>query len=801
MRGFLHDLKIGVRALLATRWTTLAAVLILALGTGVNTSVLAVAYGILLRPLPYADPSRVVVISLKGSDGTDWGMPLTDFDDWRSRLRTVRYLAAYSNGEFTVRGLGEPRVARTALVKGEFFKVMGVAPLRGQAPPGDRDGWLVVSERKARELAGDRNPLGAGVTVGQGSYVVAAVMPDSFAFPSEDIGAWMPPSSRTSIGFGDRPDARSFRLIARLGPGVTIEQAKEDASRVLREIRPLSAADPNARKYAARANVTSIDEIVTGPVTPVLTVLLAAALLVLLVACGNVASLFVGRAAGRAHDLAVRLALGASRWRLVRAVLAESLVVAVAASTAGVWIGYALVRVFTSVAAGVFPRLNAVAIDLPVLAASALVAFVITLLCGAAPALNAARTSFAPAFRATAATRSRPVRRLRAALVIGQIALSIVLLAGAGLIVRTVSRLLDQAGGFQPKNVVALRLVMSDTTTFTATSRVPFVKQFAERAKALPGVQAAGIGSALPPRVAPLQIGIRLVMNGQDRFQVLTLASVTPGYLEALGARLVRGRLFNEADTTGEAAALLSESAARHLKTREDPIGRPLLFPLPMAAAGRTRKPKVVGIVGDIKYTGLDSPNAGTVYVLWPDLPAGLGHLVVRGSGSPAALTADLRRIVREADPSMPVPDVRLLQDEVTNSIADRRVRVVPALSFAVLALGVALTGLSAAMTRAIAERRRELAIRGALGASPSRTVRMVVGEGAIVTTAGVVLGLGAAAGVGRTLARLLYGVSPYDPLTFAVVGTLVGVCALGISYLAARRALRVDLLELLRSE
>jgi putative ABC transport system permease protein len=799
--GFLHDLRLGVRSLLATRWTTAAAVFILALGTGVNTSVLAVAYGILLRPLPYAEPSRVVVVSLKSSDGVEFGMPLTDFEDWRARLRTVQYLAAYSAGEFTVRGLGEPRVVRTALVKGDFFKVLGVAPANGQMPPGDQDGWVVVTQRKAKELAGDRKPVGAAVTVGRGSYAVVAVMPDSFAFPAEEIAAWMPASSRTTIGFGDRADARSFRLIARLSPGVSVEQAQEDATRVLREIRPLNTADPNARKYAARANVTPIEELVTGPVRPVLTVLMAAAILVLLVACGNVASLFVGRAAARTHDLAVRLALGASRWQLVRAVLAESLIVACAASTAGVWIGFALVRVFTTVAAGVFPRLNAVAIDLPVLAASALVAFVITLLCGAAPALNAARSSFAPAFRATAATRSGPARRLRAALVVGQIALSIVLLTGAGLIIRTVSRLLEQAGGFQAKNAVAARLVMTDTTTFAATARLPFVTRLVERARTLPGVQAAGIGSALPPRMAPLQMSVRLIMNGQDRSQALTLASVTPGYLEALGAQLLRGRMFQEADVTGEPTALLSESAARHLKTREDPLGRPLLFALPAFVPGRPRKPKVIGIVGDIKYTGLDSERAGTVYVLWPDLPAGLGHLVVRANGAPAALAADLRRIVREADPSIPVPDVRMLEDEVLNSIADRRLRIVPALSFAILALGVALTGLSAAMTRAIAERRRELAIRGALGASPSRTVRMVLGEGTIVTVAGVALGLAAAAGVGRALARLLYGVSPYDLLTFTAVGALSAACALGICYLAARRALRVDLLELLRSE
>lgn len=804
MHGFLHDLKVAFRSLIAARWTSGAAILILALGTGVNTSVVAVAYGILLRPLPYPDASRIVVMGVQAPDGRELGMPIGEFDEWRQRLRTVEHLAAYSGGEFTVRGVGEPRVVRAAIVKGEFFEMLGVPAVRGQTTSGNEDGWLAVTARLATQLTGGDGPVGRAVTVGQGSYVISAVMPDAFAFPSDDVAAWLPTSSRTAIGFADRPDARSFRLVARLKPGVTLVQAREDALRVIHEIRPVKTAsdDRGAKKLEPRTIVTPLDEVLTGRVRPVLGVLVAAAILVLLVACGNVASLLVGRAVTRSHDLAVRLALGASRWQLVRGVLAESFVVAVAASAAGVWIGFVLVRLFVGVATGVFPRLNAVAVDLPVLAASAVVAFAITLLCGAAPALNAARGDFAPAFRATAATRSRPVRRLRSALVVAQIALSIVLLAGAGLVTRTVTRLLDQATGIQPNNVISLRLVMSDTTTFTATGRVPFVKQVVERVRVLPGVQHAGIGSALPPRVAPLQLGVRVVSNGRDEFQSLTLASVTPGYLAALGARLVRGRVFRDADMDGaEPVAVLSESAARHLAPMRDPIGRPLVFPLPAAVAGRSRRPQVVGIVGDIKYSGLDSASSGTVYVLWPDLPAGVGYLVVRAAQDPAALAPALRRAVREIDPTLPVPDVRSLEDEILNSIADRRLRLIPAISFAVLALTVALVGLSAAMTRAVAERRRELAIRGALGASPGRTLRMILGEGTVVTAAGVIAGLGVAAAVGRTLARLLYGVSPYDPLTFGAVALLVGGAGVGICYLAARRALRVDLLELLRAE
>jgi hypothetical protein len=343
---------------------------------------------------------------------------------------------------------------------------------------------------------------------------------------------------------------------------------------------------------------------------------------------------------------------------------------------------------------------------------------------------------------------------------------------------------------------------MSDTTTFSATSRIPLVRDVLARVRQLPGVEAAGIGSALPPRVAPLAMGIRVKTEKTDEFQVITLASVTPGYLQAIGARLVRGRLFEEADfEASRSVALLSETAARHLAPRGDAIGRPLVFPLPPVVPGRNRKPEVVGVVKDIKYAGLDSTSLAAVYVLWADLPAGLGHLVVRGGGNPSALGPAVQRAVREADPSLPVPELKTLDDEIMDSIRDRRLRLFPALGFAILALAVALLGLSASMSRAVAERRRELAIRGALGATPARTLRMILREASAVTSIGLVLGLGAAAALSRTLTQFVYGITPFDPVTFLSVGVLVTLGATAVSYLAARRTLTINPLELLRED
>jgi putative ABC transport system permease protein len=803
MRGFLTDLRLAARSLASTPWTTAAAVLVLALGTGVNTAVFAVTYGILLRPLPYADAARLVVLGPVGRDGRPGDVPASEFEEWLARLRTVRDVAGYSTGEFTLRGSAEPRVVRVGLVKGDFFRLMGVPAAAGRLPAATDTDWVVLASRFARQASGGRTPLGSSVKVGDSAYVAWALAPDSLRFPADDVLAWLPSSSRTAIGFAGREDVRSLQLVARLAPGVTPRQAAEDATRVLHELRPgRSPGGGRTPGEPDHAIAVPIDEVLTGRVRPVLGALAAAAALVLLVACGNVASLFIGRAARAHQDIAVRVALGATRWRIIRGVLAESVVVALSASAAGAWIGLALKKIFVSVAEGILPRLGAVAIDAPVILAVTATAFLVAMLCGIVPALHAVRGDLAPAFRTVASSSSKSARRLRAGLVAAQIALSVVLIAGAGLVVRTVAALLDQATGYVPKHVVSLRLVMTDRTTFSAADRVPFVREVVERAVRVPGVTNAGVGSALPPRVSPLTMGLVVERNGRTDFQAYSLVAVTPGYLATLHARLVRGRMFDESDYERETpTVLLSESAARHLSPDKDLLGHPLPFAPPSPTGRKGPKPEVVGIIGDIKYNGLDSTSAGSIYALWPNLPAGLGYLVVRGAGDPKALAASLARLVREVDPALPVPDVRWLEDEVLSSIADRRLRLVPAVSFGVLALLVALIGLSAAMTRGVNERLRELAIRSALGASPAVTLRMVLAEGAVVVGAGLILGLAAASAAARALASLLFGVSPHDVLTYSLSAVLVAAGAFAVCWAVGRRAAERDVMILLRAE
>jgi predicted permease len=800
MASLLRDLAWGFRALRATPAATLAAVFAISLGTGVNTAVLAVAYGVLLRPLPCPEPSQLVVVSFHVPNGREIGVPLTDIEDWQRRVRAFRAAGAYSVGELTLRGVGEPRLVRTAVVTPSFFAALRVAPLAGRAPAAsDRDEWVVLGGRwydgGARLGHGAGELLGRPVTAGDQAFHVSAVMAPEFRLPADDVAAWVParPLSTLQLGSG-RKISRTFRVMARLADGVSLEQARDDARRAY---SPIAAR----REDKSTTQVRTLDEVLIGKVRPVLNALAAAAVLVLLVACGNVATLLVSRAVGRNRDLAVRLALGASRWQLARAALAESLLIAAAGSALGLGLALACVRVFVLTATGIVPRLDAIAVDLPVLGATVLAGAGTTLVCGLAPAGYAIRSEFVHAFRGSPAGASRGARLTRRALIVVQIAMSIVLLTGAGLIARTLSGLMADRAGADPDRALVAKLVLSDTAGFEAASRMPAVREVLRRVRALPGVEHAAIGTNIPPRVSSISFSVEVTTNGVAVDHRVYLASVTSDSFEAVGTRVVEGHGIGHADEGRDAPVIvLSESAARLLSPDRSLVGRELPWPLP-AGAGKGRKPLVVGTVPDVKYGGLDAPAFAAIYTRWSDLPANEGHLVVRTSGDPALVASTLRKTLRDVDPSLAVGEVRTLRQEYASSLADRRIRLIPAAGFAGLAVALALVGLGGLLSRAVSERRRELAIRIALGDSPAGSVRLVVREGVRLAAVGVLVGLVAAAGAVRWLESLLYGVRPLDPLTFGNVALFVTAAALLTSFLSARRAAKIEPLELLRSE
>lgn len=485
--------------------------------------------------------------------------------------------------------------------------------------------------------------------------------------------------------------------------------------------------------------------------------------------------------------------------RLVASIVSESLVIAIAGSILGLFIAWLSVRALRTMGADLISRVEHVTIDWRVFVFASLLTLVVALAAAIVPARRGLAASLA-GLRTHRAGPGRAARRARALLSIAQVALAVVILAGGALLVRTVAGLLAVDTGVNPQGAVSLRLLVTDTSGLSAGARAPVVRELLERVRALPGVTAAGIGTNLPPQRSLIQMTLRTIVGKRDQTLNLSLASLTDGYLDAAGARVRRGRLFDARDAaTPHAGAIVSTTAARHMFDSLDVIGRPLPLTLPGMPKGT--RASVIGVVDDVRYEGLEGPAGAAVYVAWQALPASQVYLVVRGTGDPAALAGTVRRTVREVDPTLPVVDSQPLADVIEGSIADRRLSALLGGSIAMLAFVVALVGLAGGLLHAVTERRRDLAIRVALGATPYDAMRQVVGEGALLIAAGLIAGLSTSLAVNRMLAGLLYGVTPSDPLSLAAVAALVATIAITVCLLPARRAAQADPMELLRAE
>jgi predicted permease len=799
----LTDLRTALKSLCAGARTTVAAIAILALGTAANVAVLTVAYGALARPLPFADAARLIVVSTARIDDVNPGggsVRMEELGRWRAGLRTVSGVAGWTSGEFTMQGLDVPASVRAAIVTDNFFEVLGASAEIGRVFRGPADAGLAVLARHLAPRADASASLSKNVTIGALSLRVAGVMPATFPLPDR-VDLWIPAQSVDALDVGRFSNMRSFRMVARLRPGVTIAQALDDAARVLRELELERGRQPNEM----RAVVTPLRDTIVGDRRPVLVAFLAAAALVLAVACANVATLLVSQSLGRQREFAVRLALGASTARLVRTAVLESAVIAGCAAILGAAIAAAVLRALPALVEGVFPRAAFMSLTWPALAASAVVAAVATTLAGVGPAFAAARSNFAPAFRTTTSAGSVAGRRTRAALVVVQIAVAVVLLVGAGLLTRTVLQLLDTDLGvgteISQSRTMTLRLRMTPMSRFDAGARGPFVDDLVRRVRQLPGVEAAGIGTNVPPTTAPIAFSLRIVPeNGPVEMRTFDLGSATAGYFEAIGARLIRGRWFDERDDASRPVAVLTETAVRYLGRTNDPIGRPLAVGLP-ALDGVRLNPTVIGIIQDVRHHGLETPASGGIYVLWSQVPAGFSFLAVRTAGPVGTIAPSILRVLREADPTLPIPEVRTLEQETRQSILAREVRVALVGTFAALAIMLAVAGLAGALARSVTERRREIAIRAALGATPGLTTRLVLREGLLLQAIGLTLGIGIAFALAQSAATLLYGVSARDPLTFTGVAAAVTLLGLAAAWVPARRAARVQPQELLRGD
>jgi putative ABC transport system permease protein len=789
MGAMLSDICFAARRLFHDRGSTAAAILVAALGTGLNTAVFAVAYGVLVRPLPYHDARRLAVV--------DVSVPFDRLEEWRSELSTFEQITAYAREGLTVRGLAEPRFVPVAVVDDTFFATLGSAALAGRTfAPGDSAAVAaVVSERLARQSGAPIETLpGRSVTVGEITATVIGVMPDVFTFPPEGVDVWLPARAAPAIAFDRSRDARRFRLIGRLKQGATFPQASEDVRRARSILDPEFKSDT-----PARIRVESLSDALVGEARPVLLAFTAAATLVLLIACANVATILIGRTVARRREFAIRTALGASRARLFATIFSESILIALAGAALGTVLSVVAIRVFVAWAAGILPRLGDVRADWPVLGFALAIATLSSIL-AAAPALRSIVPGIS-AFR-TGIGGSPVAVRVRALLAMLQIALAVLLLSAGGLLTRTIVTLLRADTGVAADGVVVSQWMLSSAMNFEAGARQRWMEHVLQRIRAIPGAIAAGAGSSLPPDNVPLVLTARLVTGTNvTETPELSLAAVTPGYLEALGTRLLQGRYFEQADERrGDLVTLLSESAARLLMPGVDPVGRQLPITLPAGMRGRGRA-TVLGVIADVKYSGLASAAGPAIYVLWKELPAGQLYLALRTRGDALAMAPRLRAVLRDVDPAMPVMPIRSLGDVMQRSVADRRLRALLGGSMALLAVAIALVGVAAGVGRMVLERRHELAIRSALGATPFRALRMVMADGARITAAGIATGTLATLAAGNLLRSLVFGISPHDAATLVLVALLVGAGSLVACYLPARRAAATNPLDVLRDE
>jgi predicted permease len=807
MRTLLQDLRYAARALRASPGFTLVAALTLALGVGANTAIFSVVHAVLLRPLPFAEPDRLVR-AFTVNDGIPGSMSPPDFLDFRAQNHVFQGLAAYDALDFTLTALGEPARLPGVSVTSGFFETLGVRPLlgrtfRAEESRPDRSRVVLLSHALWRQrFGGDPGVLGRTVTLDGRSYTVVGVMPPGFDYPARRE-LWTPIPEDEDFTSEENRRGEYLAVIGRLRPGATLDQAAADLAALAGRL----AREHPETNTAIGASVASLEEHLVRDVRRPLLVLLGAVAFVLLVACANVANLLLVRASARESELAVRAALGAGRLRLLRQLLTESLLLGTIGGGVGLllasWGAAALVRL----APPGIPRVEGVGMDGPVVVFALGVALLTALLFGTVPALQSTRPALAATLKegGRGALGARHGARTRGLLVVAETALAVVLLVGAGLLLKSFVRLLEVDPGFRFERRLAFELQLPDSDYGDDARKDAFYRSLLERLDALPGVLSAGAVTGLPLSGTNFLISFDVegrppARPGQSVAMQVRIA--TPEYFETMGIPLRRGRLFSDADrAAAPQVVLLSEPAVRRFFPGEDPLGKRIDLGWTRGHSETRVGGEVVGIVGGVKQGGLADPFEPEIYVPHAQVPLGWLSVVLRVDGDPRGLAAAVVREVRALDPNLPVAEVKTLDDVVSQAVARPRFYLSLLALFAAIALALAAVGIFGVLSYTVAQRRREIGIRMALGAEPAAVLRSVMTGALLLAAGGLALGLLGALALTRAIRSLLFGVSAADPSTFlAVAATLAAAAALA-SWLPARSATRVDPASALRAE
>ena len=823
MTTLLQDMRYGLRVLWKSPGFTIVAVLSLALGVGANTAIFSIVNAVLLRSLPFSHPDRLVkiVANNRGVGAQDIGLSVPELDDLRSRAGVFEQVTATQGGPTNLTGGERPQHLELLEVSPNYFSMLGTSAHIGRVfGPGDEaqgfaEAAVISDSLWARGFGRDPGVLGRKMQLDNDPYTIVGVLPPGFRHPGRtvatDVEIWVTCGFRADPY--PKPD-RSLRVlpgaIGLLKPGISLEQAQARLDTFASQLRAEYATNyPAGSDWSIEAE--PLQESLVGNVRPMLLVLMGAVVLIILLASVNVANLLLARASGRQREMAVRLALGASRSRMIRQMLTESVILALVSGVVGVLTAIAALH-FVQFLPARIPRLAEVQVDWTVLAFALLVSLLAGLGFGLVPALQSSKAEIAVAIRegARGSGTSGKTNRLRGLLIASESALAVVLMVGAGLLLRTFWGLLQENPGFNPSRIVAANLYLPvpnnpDMDRYAKPEIFnSFVREAVRRVSAIPGVDLASMTTDLPvthlSRRRAVNIEDRPDESGKGLFSEIT--SVTPEYFKVLQASLVRGRYFTEDDDTGkQPVAIVDESTARTYWPDRDPIGRRLSIRSPRGAANPPWC-TVVGVIKDIKSDGLDQSGAPHIYqpIYQFRGPRSLSlSVTVRTSLSATSLEPQIRREIQAVDPNLPVFNVRTMNEVIDGSLASRRFSAELVGVFAVVALLLASVGIYGLLAYMVGQRAHEIGVRMALGAMPSTIGKMIVSRGAGLAGIGLVVGLILSGIMAPLISSLLYGVRPIDPEVFIAVPLILMMVVLLASYIPARRAARVNPIVALR--
>ena len=795
----LTDMRYGARQLLKAPAFTIVAVLTLAFGIGATSAIFSVVNGVMLKPLPFPNPEGLVRVFEVVPNYGRFAVAPANFFDWRQQNKVFERIAAYMGGNDTLIGPEGPERINRAMVSWDTFELLGVAPalgrgFRAEEDAPKRDNVIVLSYGTwQRRFGGDPQILGRTINISGDPMTIVGVMPAGFYFPSRLTEFWRP----IALNPTNAPRGAHFiGVIARLKNGVSVDQANADIKAIAER---LATQYPNNSRDES-AETMRMHDFIVGPIRPMLLTLLAAVAVVVLIACANVANLLLVRASVREKELAIRAAMGAGRGRLISQMMAESLLLAMIGGAAGVLLAYLAVAPIRTLSAGSIPRVADVAIDRTVLAFAFLVSVVTGLIFGMAPAWQASRSGLGAALKdAGRSSTSARGHRLRGALLVAEVALSLVLLVGAALLLRSFARLTDVHPGFSPERVLSFAVALPGATYSGDERRMAFFDRLLERLRAMPGVQAAGIVQTVPIREDyVLSVSVQGRPTEPGREPSANYRAVSPGYFDALGIPLKRGRLFEPRDNTPQApkVAVIDEAFVSKHFPGEDPIGRGIDM-----GNGTDGFYEIVGVVGSVHYEGLDAAPRPTMYSPFAHDVFGGMTIMVRTTGDPVQFSASARQALRDIDPTLPAYALAPLSTVVTESVAQRRFSMLLLAVFALVALFLAAVGLYGVVAYAVSQRTQEIGLRMAIGAQRGDVLRLVLGGGMKLATIGVVLGIVGALALSRYMATMLFGVTRFDATSYAVTAAVLLAISALACYVPARRAMRVDPLVALRTE